>query len=68
MPKAQISGSARGVIGRSFLAAREPMATPEKPAKQVITPNIRLTLHRINLISLNTHTSLFIFGSFNNLD
>ena len=50
-PNAQTSGSARGVNGRSLLAANMPIATPEKPARHVIMPNMKLTLqHR------HTHT------------
>lgn len=43
-PNAQTSGSALFETFRNRLAVNEPRATPEKPAAQVITPNIRLTL------------------------
>jgi len=46
-PNAQTSGSARGDSGRSFFAASMPSATPEKPARHVMMPKIKLTLqHR----------------------
>lgn len=49
MPNAQIKGSACCVTVRSFLAERVPIATPEKPAKHVMTPNIKLTLQYSDL-------------------
>jgi len=43
-PNAQRSGSARGVTGLSLFAANMPIATPENPARHVMTPNMKLTL------------------------
>jgi len=47
-PNAQTSGSARGVICLSFFAANMPIATPEKPARHVMMPNMKLTLKHRN--------------------
>jgi len=51
-PKAQTMASAHGVSRRSCFAAKFPMATPENPARQVIMPNMKLTL--------NIHTSYLL--------
>jgi len=54
-PKAQTRGSARADSGLSLFAANMPISTPENPARQVIMPNIKLTLQHTHTQTCSTY-------------